>query len=122
MRYTSPAQPAGGVPAAQAWLVTSRLVSMSHERRTETARPSEFVAIYDWHGFCFVRSRSAFARNLGGLVMLYWAAVFFVIALLAAVFGFGGIAASAAGVAKILFIVFLILAVVSLIFGRRVPT
>ena len=54
--------------------------------------------------------------------MLYWAAVFFVIALLAAVFGFGGIAASAAGVAKILFFVFLVLAVVSLIFGRRVPT
>jgi len=54
--------------------------------------------------------------------MLYWAAVFFVIALLAAVFGFGGIAASAVGVAKVLFFVFLVLAVVSLIFGRRVPT
>ena len=54
--------------------------------------------------------------------MLYWAAVFFVIALLAAVFGFGGIAASAVGVAKVLFFVFLILAVVSLIFGRRVTT
>ena len=54
--------------------------------------------------------------------MLYWAAVFFVIALLAAVFGFGGIAASAVGVAKILFFVFLVLSVVSLIFGRRVPT
>ena len=54
--------------------------------------------------------------------MLYWAAVFFVIALLAAVFGFGGIAASAVGVAKILFFVFLVLAVISLIFGRRVST
>ncbi|HEY2734194.1 MAG TPA: DUF1328 domain-containing protein [Polyangiales bacterium] len=54
--------------------------------------------------------------------MLYWAAVFFVIALAAAVFGFGGIAASAAGIAKILFVVFLILAVVSLIFGRRIPS
>ena len=47
--------------------------------------------------------------------MLYWAAVFFVVALIAAVFGFGGIAASAVGVAKILFFVFLILAVVSFI-------
>ena len=53
--------------------------------------------------------------------MLYWAAVFFVIALAAAVFGFGGIAAGAAGIAKILFFVFLVLAVVSLIFGRRAP-
>jgi uncharacterized membrane protein YtjA (UPF0391 family) len=54
--------------------------------------------------------------------MLYWAAVFFVIALAAAVFGFGGIAASAAGIAKILFVVFLVLAVFSLIFGRRMPS
>ena len=53
---------------------------------------------------------------------MYWAAVFFVIALLAAIFGFGGIAASAVGISKILFFVFLILAVISLIFGRRVPT
>jgi uncharacterized membrane protein YtjA (UPF0391 family) len=53
--------------------------------------------------------------------MLYWAAVFFVIALAAAFFGFGGIAASAAGIAKILFFVFLVLAVVSLLFGRRAP-
>lgn len=54
--------------------------------------------------------------------MLYWAAVFFVIALVAAVFGFGGLAASAAGVAKILFAVFLVLALVSLVFGRRIPS
>ncbi len=54
--------------------------------------------------------------------MLYWAAVFFVIALVAAVFGFGGIAAGAAGVAKSLFVVFLALAVLSLVFNRRVPT
>ena len=52
-------------------------------------------------------------------VMLYWAAVFFVIALLAAIFGFGGLAASAAGVAKILFFVFLVFALVSFLFGRR---
>jgi uncharacterized membrane protein YtjA (UPF0391 family) len=54
--------------------------------------------------------------------MLHWAAVFFVIALVAAIFGFGGLAASAVGIAKILFFVFLVLAVVALLFGRRVPT
>jgi len=54
--------------------------------------------------------------------MLHWVAVFFVIALIAAVFGFGGIAASAVGIAKILFFVFLVLAVVSLLFGRRIST
>ena len=54
--------------------------------------------------------------------MLHYAVVFFIIALIAAVFGFGGIAAGAAGVAKILFIVFLIGAVVSFLLsmGRRV--
>ena len=49
--------------------------------------------------------------------MLRWALIFFVIALIAAVFGFGGIAASAEGIAKILFFGFVILAIVSLIFG-----
>jgi uncharacterized membrane protein YtjA (UPF0391 family) len=51
--------------------------------------------------------------------MLHYAVVFLVIALIAAVFGFGGIAASAVGIAKILFVVFLVLAVVSFLFGRN---
>ena len=57
------------------------------------------------------------------IVMLYYAALFFVIALVAALFGFGGIAAGAAEIAKILFFVFLVLFVVSLIAGtfRRGP-
>ena len=36
--------------------------------------------------------------------MLHYAVVFFVIAIIAAVLGFGGIAGSAAGIAKILFV------------------
>lgn len=47
--------------------------------------------------------------------MLHYAVVFLVIALIAAVFGFGGIAASAVGIAKILFFVFVILAVVTFV-------
>ncbi len=49
--------------------------------------------------------------------MLYWAAVFFVIALVAAVFGFGGIAVGAAEIAKILFFIFLVIFIVTAIFG-----
>jgi uncharacterized membrane protein YtjA (UPF0391 family) len=49
--------------------------------------------------------------------------VFFVIALVAAVFGFGGIAAGAVEIGKILFFIFLVLAVVSFVInalrGRR---
>jgi uncharacterized membrane protein YtjA (UPF0391 family) len=54
-------------------------------------------------------------RESGRGEMLHYAVVFFIIALIAAVFGFGGIAAGAVGIAKILFFVFLILAAVSLI-------
>ena len=47
--------------------------------------------------------------------MLHYAVVFFIIALIAAVFGFGGIAAGAVGIAKVLFFVFLVLAAISFI-------
>jgi uncharacterized membrane protein YtjA (UPF0391 family) len=53
--------------------------------------------------------------------MLRWAIVFLVIALIAAVFGFGGIAGEAAWIGKVLLAVFLILAVVSMVMGRRAP-
>jgi uncharacterized membrane protein YtjA (UPF0391 family) len=49
--------------------------------------------------------------------MLHYAAVFFVIALIAAVFGFGGIAAGATEIAKILFFVFLLGFAISLVIG-----
>jgi uncharacterized membrane protein YtjA (UPF0391 family) len=47
--------------------------------------------------------------------MLGWALTFLVVALIAAVFGFGGIAVASAGIAKLLFFVFLVLFAVSLI-------
>jgi uncharacterized membrane protein YtjA (UPF0391 family) len=49
--------------------------------------------------------------------MLRWALVFFVVALIAAAFGFLGIAAAAVDIARLLFYVFLILFLVSLIGG-----
>lgn len=49
--------------------------------------------------------------------MLYYSAVFFIIALVAALFGFGIIASAAAGIAKILFWIFLICFIISLILG-----
>ena len=57
--------------------------------------------------------------------MLHYAVVFLVIALIAALLGFGGIAGASMGIAKILFFVFLVLFVVSLIMhlarGRGAP-
>lgn len=54
--------------------------------------------------------------------MLRWAIIFFVIALVAALFGFGGIAGASAGIAKLLFYGFLIIAVIALVMnalGKR---
>jgi uncharacterized membrane protein YtjA (UPF0391 family) len=50
-------------------------------------------------------------------MLLKWAAIFFVIALIAAAFGFTGIAAGAASIAKILFYLFLGIFAVLLIAG-----
>jgi len=49
--------------------------------------------------------------------MLHYAVVFFVVALIAALFGFTGIAAGAVEIAKILFFIFIVLFVVSLVMG-----
>jgi len=48
---------------------------------------------------------------------LYWALVFFMIALVAGVLGFGGIAAAATDMARILFFIFLVIFLATLIFG-----
>lgn len=49
--------------------------------------------------------------------MLYWTLVFLVVALIAGLFGFGGIASASAGIAKVLFGIFIVLFLVSLVFG-----
>ena len=50
--------------------------------------------------------------------MLRWTIIFLIIAIVAAILGFGGIAAGAASLAKVLFFIFLVLFIVSLFFGR----
>lgn len=49
--------------------------------------------------------------------MLRWAVIFFIIAIIAAIFGFGNIAGSATQIAKILFFIFIIVFLISLILG-----
>jgi len=61
---------------------------------------------------------SFYNKNISGGFMLNWSLTFFVVAIIAAVFGFGGIAASATSVAKILFVLFLVLFVLSLIIPK----
>lgn len=47
--------------------------------------------------------------------MLKWALMFLVVALIAAVLGFGGLATGAAGIAKLVFVLFLVVFVASLV-------
>lgn len=51
--------------------------------------------------------------------MLRWSILFLIVAIIAGVFGFGGIAAAATDIAKLLFVVFLALFVIALFMGRR---
>lgn len=60
-----------------------------------------------------------------GKMMIRLSIMFFVIALIAAVFGFGGIAAAATDIAVFIFYVFIVLFALALVFaivdGRRTP-
>jgi uncharacterized membrane protein YtjA (UPF0391 family) len=75
-------------------------------------------------------SKKTDPENLSGLrlrtetAMLYWALVFLVVALVAGLLGFGGLASTAAGIAQVLFGIFLIMFLVLLVMGvagRRAP-
>ncbi len=54
--------------------------------------------------------------------MLSWALFFLIVALIAAILWFGGVAGPAAWIARILFFVFLILFLVSLLADRKTPS
>lgn len=60
-------------------------------------------------------SHGAHRMNFGNL--LYWALIFLIIAIVAAIFGFGGVAGTAMEGARILFWVAIILLILSLVFG-----
>ena len=65
----------------------------------------------DAQRFSYFRQREFF--------MLHYALVFLVIAIIAGVLGFGGIAGASVGIAKVLFLVFIVLFIVSLLLGKR---
>lgn len=59
------------------------------------------------------------STNLKIYIMLKWTVIFVVLAIIAAIFGFGGIAAGAASIAKVLFFIFVVLFIISLFMGRK---
>jgi len=62
-------------------------------------------------------TRSFFAQ---GGTMLSWALTFLIVAILAGILGFGGIAGTATWIAHTLFVIFIVLFLFSLLLGRRV--
>jgi uncharacterized membrane protein YtjA (UPF0391 family) len=72
---------------------------------------------------CRVPLRNEWAGALFSAVMFGWAITFLIVALVAALFGFGGVATFAVDIARIIFFVaiglFVISAVSGLIRGRR---
>lgn len=72
------------------------------------------AAAADAGGFSTLR---AFATAKLPPTVRHDAVVFLVIAQIATVFGFGGIAGSAVGIANVLFLVFIVLAAASLVFS-----
>ena len=61
--------------------------------------------------------RPFYYDNFRVIDMLRWAVIFLIIALVAALFGFGGIAGAAVGIAKILFFIFIVLFIISILIG-----
>jgi uncharacterized membrane protein YtjA (UPF0391 family) len=59
-----------------------------------------------WHRSCAIH------------LMLHYAIVFFVVALVAGIFGFWGVASLATEIAKVLCLVFIVLMIISLFRGR----
>ena len=69
---------------------------------------------YNWHDIngLYIKKQQT--------VMLKWTAIFLIIAIIAAIFGFTGIAQGAAEIAKVIFFIFIVLVVLSLVFGATV--
>jgi uncharacterized membrane protein YtjA (UPF0391 family) len=57
--------------------------------------------------------------------MLRWSLAFFIVSIVAALFGFGGIASGASEIARVLFFIFIVIFLISLVWGlmagRRPP-
>jgi uncharacterized membrane protein YtjA (UPF0391 family) len=92
------------------------------QNRTATG-PEAYGQASSGKEYCLLRVVTVRAKGSHGVqirrrhIMLYYALVFFVIALIAAALGFGGIAAGAASIAKILFFIFLVIFLVTLVMG-----
>jgi uncharacterized membrane protein YtjA (UPF0391 family) len=98
-------------------------VAVAHSVNAATAPPFPDRNVRT--SWTLIRQRRKTAVQVRIIAMLGWALTFLIVALIAAVLGFGGIAGFAVEIAKIIFFVAIILFVISAIFGLvrgRSPT
>lgn len=81
--------------------------------------PSDSSSRSDAHASNLAQARAkGHLPSAEGVVMLHFAVVFFIIALVAALLGFASIAAGAASIAQILFVVFVVMAIAGFVVGE----
>jgi uncharacterized membrane protein YtjA (UPF0391 family) len=102
----------------QSWFRKSAKISRFHAQ--EHAFPGRIVSTGARR--TEVRAKETAGKRSGVLIMLSWVVTFLVIALIAGILGFGGIAGASVEIAKAIFfiavILFLVSAVVGLVRGR----
>jgi uncharacterized membrane protein YtjA (UPF0391 family) len=87
-------------------------------RNLSASRGGTFILAPDWSS-----SRSAFRRCSTGMnetqerIMLSWVVTFLIIALVAGLLGFGGIAGASIEIAKVIFFIAIVLFLVSAVIG-----
>lgn len=88
---------------------------MNAKPRTKNAFPRSF----EWHGTGSAPGDYPCRAGLSEAAqpMLRWAAIFLVVALIAALFGFTDIASASAGIAQVPFAIFLVLFLGAVLFG-----
>jgi uncharacterized membrane protein YtjA (UPF0391 family) len=77
---------------------------------TYSTGQTSLLRVFFWLIICIIKLTNT-------IFMLKWSAIFLLIAIVAAIFGFTGIAAGAAAIAKTLFFIFIILVLVTFVLG-----
>jgi uncharacterized membrane protein YtjA (UPF0391 family) len=99
-------------------------LSISQRAALSNANPAIPCLLKSGIGVAWTWVSCAFARvsrkEISMSSLLKWAIVFFIISLIAALFGFGGISQGAADIAKVLFFIFLAVCVVLFILGMTI--
>jgi len=83
--------------------------------------PASRIHAERWRQMLTSTARALFESMKFAFSMLSWAMIFLIIALIAAIFGFGGIVGGAIGLAKVIFFISIVLFMIACLMGRKTP-